>query len=167
MKAAITTVAAVLACLLTGCAQLRLPPQDESPLKIGQARSGGRAGPLLLYADYVRNLSAADYGRELDNMRQIAAKDKSDFRQLQYALALLMPGGDARKAQQLIDAFSKEGRNPDPELVALANLINADLAERRRLEASSRRADDLEKKLEAMKNIEMGLIQRDKSSEGK
>lgn len=157
----------VVACcvsLLSGCAQFGT--HDDYWLKPQQARPSGRADALLLYADYVRNLSASDYARELDHVRQLAAQDKSQFRQLQYALALSAPGGDIRRAQQVIDG-TKESRNSDPELAALANLVSADLAERRRLEArmeaGTKRADELEKKVEAVKNIEKNMIGRDKS----
>lgn len=166
----------VVACcvlLLTGCTQLAV--HDDYWLKPQQARPGSRAGALMLYYDYVHNLSAGDYTHELDHVRQLAAEDKSQFRQLQYALALLAPGGDVRRAQQVIDGVTRESRNADPELAALSNLVSSDLAERRRLEArieaGTKRADELEKKaaelgkkVEAVKNIEKTMIERDKSA---
>ena len=162
-------ITAVLVMLLAGCAQFGA--RDDYWLKPAQSRPSGQAAALLLYTDYLRNLPASDYPQELDHVRLLAAKDKSFYRQLQYALTLSAPGGDARTAQQVIDGAIREQRSSDAELGALANLINADLAERRRLgarmEAGAKRADDLEKKVEAVKNIEKSMILRDGTLEGK
>lgn len=158
--------------LLSGCALMKAPDtrlkaSDEYWLKPKQAQPSGRAGALMLYTDYVRNLSASEYAHELDYVRQLVAQDKSLFRQLQYALILSAPGGDTRRAQQVIDSAAND--NGDPELTALANMVSADLAERRRLEADTKRADvcakradELEKKVEAVKDIEKNMIGRDK-----
>jgi hypothetical protein len=132
-----------IACILQGligCAQLG--PVDKYWIKPGQSPLSGPAATLLLYFEYVRNLSASDYALELDHIRQLAATDKSAYRSLQYALALSLPNGDPRKAQQVIDSLPKENTQLDPELVALSNLIAADLSERRRLELDgSKRAE--------------------------
>lgn len=163
------TVALLL--LLTGCSQMRTHAEGDYWMKPGQARASSRTVALLYYADYVRNLNAADYAQETEHARLLSNTDKSDFRQLQYALALAAPGGETRKAQQIIDTLLKENKLPDPELGVLAQMINADLAERRRLAADSRkaevgakRADELEKKVEALKNIEKNLIQREQGT---
>ena len=94
-----------------------------------------------------------------------------------------------------LDSLAKDKKTHDPDLRALATLINSDLAERRRLETlinselaerrrlevdarrtevdvkkaetETKRADDLEKKVEALKNIEKGMIQRDATGEAK
>lgn len=167
MNTRIFTIA--FALLLAGCAQFGA--RDDYWLKPAQSRPSGPAAALLLYADYLHNLPASDYPQELDHVRLLAAKDKSLYRQLQYALALSAPGGDVRTAQQVLDGTIREQKSSDTELGALANLINADLAERRRLEArmeaGAKRADDLEKKVEAVKNIEKSMILRDGTLEGK
>ena len=161
----------VIVLFLTGCSQMR-PQVVQAPvdywMKPGQARASSKAVSLLYYADYLRNLNQADYAQETEHVRLLANTERSDFRQLQYALALSMPGNETRKAQQIIDGLFKDNKSPDPELAALAQLLSADLAERRRLAADSRkaevgakRADDLEKKVEALKNIEKNLIQRE------
>lgn len=165
-----------IAAMLTGCAQLQSGNADEYWLKSQHTRPSGRVASLLLYAEYVRGLSATDYARELDHVRQLAAKDKSEFRQLQYVLALSAPGGDVRRAQQVMDTELENGGNRDPELSALVSLVDTNLAERRRLEgrieAGLKRADELEKragnlekKMEAVKDIEKNMIGRDKGAD--
>lgn len=141
---------------LAGCAQFKTT-QDDSPVG---------AVALLYYFDTVRSLSAADLSRESERMRLLHIRNKSDFHTLQYAMLLSLPGGDAHRAQQLLEPLTREGGVQSRELRALALLLATDLAERRRLEDGVRRADDLEKKLEALKNIEKSLIQRDTTDAG-
>ena len=179
MKTNTTIIAILLVLLQAGCAQFRTQSANQDYwIKPGQAQTSSRVAALLYYADYVRSLGAAEYAQEAEHARSLYADEKTDFRRLQYALALSVPGGDARKVQQLIDPLLKVTGTTDPELVALARLLDSDLAERRRLEADTkraaagvkraeagaRRADELEKQVEAIKNIEKNLIGRDKNS---
>ncbi|CAG4884340.1 conserved exported protein of unknown function [Georgfuchsia toluolica] len=190
------TIIIALVMLLTGCAQLsqlrtQIADNGYYWIKPGQAHASGRAAALLYYADYVRNLNATDYAQEAEHVRLLYTSEKTDFRLLQYALALSVPGGDARKAQQMIEPLLKKNKSADTELDALAQLLDSDLAERRRLEAETRqaeaeakraeaeakraeasarraeagakRAEELEKQLEAIKNIEKNMIEHGKS----
>ncbi|MDP3514556.1 MAG: hypothetical protein Q8S20_17590, partial [Sulfuritalea sp.] len=102
--------------------------------------------------------------------------EKTDFRLLQYAMVLAAPAAtaaDHRRAQQLLDPLARPGEGHNSELHALASLMRANLAEHRRLEDGShslaqrareeqRRAEELEQKLEAIKDIEKSLLPRDK-----
>jgi hypothetical protein len=172
MKLHTITIGLVLFCLFAGCAQLRTPTSDYW-IAPGQPHASSRAISLLYYAGYVRNLNSSDYSQEVERTRLLYAKDNTDFQLLQYVVALSIPGGDMHKAQQLLETRLNEDKFSDPELGALAQLLDADLTEWRRLEAGTRRAeagarraDELEKKVEALKNIEKGLIQRDQRSTG-
>ena len=158
--------------MLAGCAQLDAP--KDYWIKPGRSAPSGRAIALLYYADYLRELSQADYAREVSRAQQLYASEKSDFRLLQYVLAISVPGTDPRRAQLTLEPLVRDSKGHDPELYALASMINNDLAERRRLElgtrraeAGAKRADDLEKKVEALKSIEKNLIQRETGSEEK
>ena len=171
----------VLLAGLAGCAQFKAAPQDESRIKaasqdesrikaapqdeyrigVGTPQPAGEAVSLLYYFDYARGLSAADRTKETERMRLLHVRNKSDFHALQYAMLLSVPGGDVHRAQQLLEPLTREGGAQSRELRALALLLTIDLAERRRLEDGVHKADDLEKKLEALKNIEKNLIQRD------
>lgn len=126
---------AVLA--LSGCAHMGAASGDYW-LKPGQWAPSSRAASLLLYFDYVRHLPTEEQRGELDGVQQLVDSAPSNFHSLQYALALSLPGGDLKKAQQLAEAANAD---PDPELAALATLLSADIAERRRLEGEAKRAD--------------------------
>ncbi len=183
MKTNTTIIAISLVLLQAGCAQFRTQSANQDYwIKPGQAQASRGVVALLNYADYVRTISAAEYAQEVEHVRSLYASEKTDFRLLQYALALSVPGGDARKAQQLIEPLLKENKATDPELGALARFLDSDLtedmAERQRLEAEikraaagarraeagAKRADELEKQLEAIKKIERSLIEHGKSS---
>ena len=158
--------------MLAGCAQFNAP--KDYWIKPGWSAPSGRVVALLYYADYLRELAPADYAREASHVQQLYVSEKSDFRLLQYVLAISVPGGDLRRAQQLLEPLIKDSKGRDPELRALAGMVYIDLVERRRLElgtrraeAGAKRADDLEKKVEALKSIEKSLIQRDAGTEEK
>ena len=147
---------ALLLAGLAGCAQFKAP-QDEYRIGVGVIQPAGEAVSLLYYFDYARGLSAADLAKETERMRLLHVRNKSDFHALQYVMLLSIPGGDAHRAQQLLEPLTREGGAQSRELRALALLLTTDLAERRRLEDGVRKADVLEKKLEALKNIVKSL----------
>ena len=156
---------ALLLAALAGCAQLKAP-QNEDRIGVVVKQPAGEAVSLLYYFDYAHGLSAAELAKETERMRLLHARNKSDFHALQYAMLLSLPLGDVHRAQQLLEPLTRVGRGQSRELRALALLLTTDLAERRRLEDGVRKADDLEKKLEALKNIEKSLIQRDTNDAG-
>lgn len=127
---------------------------------------------LLHYANYARSLSAAERERETDRLRSAYHRDKSDFRRLQYAFALTAsdPNANERKlAQQVIDPML-DGKH-DSGMGVLAALLNAHLgaltqAQQQGLQQGAqqgqKRIDELEKKLDAVKDIERSLMRREK-----
>jgi hypothetical protein len=168
----------LLAISISGCSSLRSIDLGQGEYWIKSVRPLTRSESLLHYFDYARGLSAAELGRENESLRQAFATDKSDFTRLRYALLLSMPGTGARdlaRAQQLLDPVRSEAEGRDPALRALAVLLVAEIAERRRLEDSLQsatqrqkdeqaRAGDLEQKLEALKSIEKSIGQRDRKA---
>lgn len=167
----------VICCvaLLTACSTFPWPPgqADAYWIKAGAARPASRVESLLAYAEYVRGLSAAESAREHERQRQaFAAKDRSDFVRLQYALLLSAAGAgrDLPRARQLLEPLLKDD-NHDIELRRLAthlhaaagDLIDAERRsrdEQRRANDEQRRAADLDQKLEALKSIEQRMIKR-------
>lgn len=123
---------------------------------------------LLHYASYARGLSIGERERELERQRTAYARDKNDFRRLQYAFALSAgeAGPNERKlALQLLEGF-QDGRH-DSGLVALAALLAAHLngvaqAQQTGAQQGQKRIDELEKKLDAVKDIERSLLRREK-----
>lgn len=164
---------------LNGCALLKAP-RDAYWLDPRAPRPSSDAVSLLHYSVYARNLNGKPLAEETERVRMAYAGEKTDFRLLQYAIALATPGAtaaDHHRAQQLLDPAFRPGDGRDSELQALASLMRMNLAEYRRLEDGSHsqaqrareeqlRADDLEKKLEALKDIEKSLLRHDKGARG-
>lgn len=147
---------------LSACGTLHVPgSSDRYWLKSENAIGMNDAVSLLHYASYARNLSAAEREREGERQRSAYVRDKSDFRRLQYALLLLsIPDAgttERRQAQQLIEPLL-EGRH-DPELAALGALLNSQIVA---WQQTQKRGDELERKLDAVKDIERSLLRREK-----
>ena len=167
----------VLLLVLSACATSgRSGNGDRYWIKSEDAYVGmDDAVSLLHYANYVRALPAAERERETDRLRSAYHRDKSDFRRLQYAFALTAsdPSASERKqAQQLIEPML-DGKH-DSGMGALAALLGAHLsavaqAQQQGLQQGSqqvqqaqKRIDELEKKLDAVKDIERSLLRREK-----
>lgn len=151
--------------LLAGCAATK-PAESFAISSPVYWNAPDRVSALLIYFDQLRLLSSVELARETERARKSYAKDKSTFYQLQYALTLSVPGGDNRHAQQLLEPLIKEAGQSERALHALAAMVYTGLAERQRLESAlqiqTRRADDLESKLEALKEIEKKMMQRER-----
>lgn len=155
--------------LLSSCALLS-PPRDAYWLDPQAPRPSSDTVSLIHYAAYARNLGSRQLAEETERVRIAWNAERTDFRLLQYVMALSVPGAtavDHRRALQLIGPLIRPGDGQDGDLRTLASLIHAQLTEQRRLEDGShsqyRRAEELEKKLEALKDIEKSLLLRDKT----
>jgi hypothetical protein len=180
MKAAL--FAALLAALLGGCAL----PEEQPAAPVGPERGktvqppppSPRGVPELLdYYDGLRRTDAATRARENDRVKQVFAQQQSAYAAVQMALFGALPGADADQQAQaltLLEPVARDERPRDRELQRFAALLLASLQEQKRLaEAAaganqrareeSRRADDLQQKLDALKSIEKRLIERDQS----
>lgn len=145
-----------LILLLSACSSLR-GERERYWLKSDINPGMDDAVALLHYASYARGLSASERDSELERQRSGYQRDKGDFRRVQYALLLSVPQATAaerRLALQVLEPVDKRGH--DADLAALAGLVEAQLL-------GYRRADELEKKLDAVKDIERSLLQRGKS----
>lgn len=163
----------ILLATLSACALLK-PPREAYWLDPAAPRPASDAVSLMHYSSYARKLSGKLLAEETERVRLAQATEKSDFRQLQYAIALSVPGASAadhRRALQLLEPLTQPGEARDTDLQALASLMRATLAEQRRLEDGSlsqqRRAEDLEKKLEALKEIEKSLLPANQPARGR
>lgn len=165
MKKAWWIVLLLTACATTG----RSAHSDSYWLKPADTYIGmDDAVSLLHYANYARGLSAAEREREVERQRTAYARDKSGFRRLQYAFALSAgeAGPNERKlALQLLEGF-QDGKH-DGGQSALAALLAAHLngvaqAQQMGAQQAQKRIDELEKKLDAVKDIERSLLRREK-----
>ncbi len=146
---------------VSACSSVRAPISNDRYWLKSEAHLGmDDAVSLLHYASYTRSLSVAERERELERQRAAQSRDKSDFRRLQFAFVLSTPDAsmnDRRLALQVLEPMF-EGKH-DSDLVALAGLLSAHLSA---IWQGQKRADELEKKLDAVKDIERSLLRRDK-----
>ncbi|NJD35259.1 MAG: hypothetical protein FIA96_10580 [Betaproteobacteria bacterium] len=184
LRTATLLCALLLLSGLYGCAQMKasskpywVDPQAPHP--------SSDAVSLLHYAAYARKMGGKQLAEETERLRLAYTVEKTDFRSLQYAIALSVPGAsvaDHRRALQLLEPLAQHGDNRDSELRALASLMLVYLTEQRRLEDGNasyaqklreeqqkaredqRRAEELEKKLEALKDIEKSLLRPGKET---
>jgi uncharacterized protein YPO0396 len=164
----------LLLLLLSACAMTgRYGNGERYWIKADEASIGmDDAVSLLHYANYVRGLAATERDRETERQRIAYARDKSDFRRLQYAFALTAAdasASDRKLAQQVLEPLL-DGKH-DSGMSALAALLNAHLnavaqAQQQGIQTGAqqgqRRIDELEKKLDAVKDIERTLLRREK-----
>lgn len=155
--------ALMLLALVAACGNLPGPlhglgGEDRYWLRPGLGRPSSDAVSLLHYFDYLRSLSPAEQSQEQERVRKAYAKDKSDFHRVQLSMALEVPtasAADRRQGLALLEPLAKETKGHDPDLHLLAEM----------LWSQGRRGDDLERKLEAMKDIERNLLQRDRGGQ--
>lgn len=143
----------------------------ERPYRPEIVNPAGSADALLAYFDALRKLPSAELAKATEQARKRYASEKTDARLMQYALALAVPGADARHAQQLLEPLARGNTGHDRELRTLAVLVYVDLTERLRLEGSlqaqTKRAEELESQLDALKTIEKNMLQRETPVRGK
>jgi hypothetical protein len=124
---------------------------------------------LLLQSESVRRMPAADAAKELEQARQAFGRSKTDYNRLLYAVLLLLPsagGPDDAKAGALLEPMLKDrGSNG---LRAFAAFLHFQIAENRKTEERMRdeqkRADALQEKLDALKEVEKNLLDREQPS---
>lgn len=139
------------------------PPPPPEPQQAELSR-------LLVQSEGVRRMAAGEAARELEQARQSFARAKTDYNRLLYALLLLLPstgGPDDAKAAALLEPMLKE-KGSGNGMRAFANFVYLQLADNRKLEERLRdeqkRADSLQEKLDALKEVEKSLIDREQSA---
>jgi hypothetical protein len=130
-----------------------VPPavEPEVKLPVRPAASDGEA--LLAYFDQVRKLPAAEFTKEIDTVRKLYARLRTDAVRMRYAILLSAPAagpGDDLRAVELLEPMLK---STDSSLRALALLISAQIQEQRRAQA-------LQQKLDALMSLDKTLIER-------
>lgn len=166
-------VLAIMLVLITGCAGVNTAERQSTSQSISNASQPIRSvQALLIYFEQLQQLSAVDLTKEIERARKNHQRDKSVFYQLQYAMALSFPEGDARHAQQLLEPIVKDNLQVSRPVHALAVLLHTNIVERLRLELLNQsqanalqmqtlRADEFKNKLDALREIERKMLQRD------
>ncbi|WP_145840798.1 hypothetical protein [Denitratisoma sp. DHT3] len=166
-----------LACLLlslalSACSSVSLRGSgNQYWLKASAPAIVTAADSLFAYHAYVRGLSAAEWSKENEQVRETANRENSEFQRMRQAIAAAAPAAGARehvRALQQFEQLERESAKQNSSLRGLIAALRSELAERRRLEDAlreeSRRAEDLEQKLDALKAIERNLQDRSPSA---
>jgi len=129
---------------------------------------------LLVYASRFSRLPADAQKKELAAVNQGLAKNRKDpFLRLKAGLIFSLPGSDYRdyaKGQAMLQELLREP-GLEEDLVAMVDLTKSYVAELQKLESANakmdqklkedqKRADELQIKLNELKNIEKALIER-------
>ena len=126
-----------------------IEPEVKAPVRPAMSDSD----TLLTYFDYVRKLPAADYAKEVDLVRKLYARARTDVVRMRLAILLSAPAagpGEEARAMELLDPLGKSG---DAGLRALATLLSAQIQEQRR-------AQGLQQKLDALMSLDKSMIER-------
>ena len=156
-------LAGLLALLAAGCgtppvnapavSEPAVEPEPEPEVKAPVRPAMSDSETLLAYFDYVRKLPAADYAKEVDLVRKLYARARTDVVRMRLAILLSAPAagpGDEARALELLDPVAKSG---DAGLRALAMLLSAQIQEQRR-------AQGLQQKLDALMSLDKSMIER-------
>ena len=160
-----TRVVAALACLafMGGCANfwpgLTSASGDSSARDERESR---QVVELIGYAQKVLALQAEDQQRELNASSQIFSKNRGAYGRVRLALVLSLPGTafcDEPKAAGLLEPVVPKDGAGGP-LHQFAGLLYAQLGERMR---EQRRATQLKEQLDALKDVERKIIEREQT----
>ena len=145
---------------LAACANL-WPATSASGEAAAQERESRQVVELIGYAQRVAGLAADEQQRELNASSQIFSKDRGQYGRVRLALLLSLPGtafSDEPKAAGLLEPLvSKDAGGP---MQQFAGLLHAQIAERMR---EQRRATQLKEQLDALKDVERKIIEREQA----
>jgi len=149
-----------LVLALAGCANL-WQTSSASGDAAAQERESRQVVELIGYAQRVAGLGSDEQQRELNASSQIFSKDRGAYGRVRLALVLSLPGtafSDEPKAAGLLEPLvSKEATGP---MQQFAGLLHTQLAERLR---EQRRATQLKEQLDALKDVERKIIEREQA----
>lgn len=134
---------------------------------------GGPADDLLEFYDAVRKQPAAELNKEYEKARQQLAQNKTDLYRMRLALLLTLPNTsfhDDAAAINFLNEVLKDAKKNTASLHGLASLLLSGLTEKQRvvddltqkLKIEQKRGDELQVKVDAIKNMEKSMTRRDK-----
>ncbi|MET0218915.1 MAG: hypothetical protein ABW205_13450 [Burkholderiales bacterium] len=161
-------------------------PPDPAPVLVEPPRPELKPEPLpsepqpseldrvLLHFESVRRMQAPEAARELEQARQSFSRARTDYNRVQFALLSLLPntgGRDDAKSIALLEPMLKDSprdkSGAGSGLRAFAVLLYNQITEERKLEdrmkEEQKRADALQQKLDALKEVEKSLLDREQS----
>ena len=147
------------AVMVAGCGVLRVSePLEPAPwVQAGTPQPASDAESLLLYFQYIRNLSGAELSREHEAARQAYARALTDFNRVRLAMVLSLPGTAFNDDARALELCETAAKHEGGRLQGLALLLGSYLQEQKRLTAS---AQGLQQKLDALRSLERSMIER-------
>jgi hypothetical protein len=150
--------------ILSGCANLPgASPTPHSAPSTREERESRQVLELIAYTQRVASLQAEEQQRELNASSQMFSKDRGAYGRVRLALLLSLPGtafnDDARAVGLLEPVASAETAASSP-MQQLAGLLYAQIAERLR---EQRRATQLKEQLDALKDVERKIMEREQA----
>jgi len=161
-------------------AKVETPPSVERPQSTPAVipgmgdRERNADDELLIYAKHFGELSVENQKKEYNQVMQSLSRNKKDFfNRLKAALIYSLPNSrlrDNARAQPLLADLLRE-KPAEDDISALLSILKDFVEERQRIEEGAnktaqklkdeqRRADELQQKLDALKNIEKTMIER-------
>lgn len=116
----------------------------------------------MRFSQRIKKLNSAELTKEYEQISQAFSQTKSDLSRVQLALLLSSPHAafrDDAVAINLLKEWPKENRVASNGLHVFGMLLTSLLEE---IRDKDKRADALQKKLDALKSMEKNLMQRDK-----
>lgn len=157
---------------------VKKPPAECTP-EVIELTSG--SDELLQQIAAVRAKNAAQLKQEFDDAKRDFGANGGDPARLRLAALYLMPGTPFRneaQAAQLLEPYSRADGRGRAELRGVAQLLLNQLEQARRQDAVSqahvaklkdeqKRTEELQRKLDALKDVERAMIQKDQGAKPK
>jgi len=149
---------------LTACTGLsaRSRVTDTSPASQISGTMESDVDAMLRYHQRIKRLNQAELNKEHEQVNQAFVQTKSDLSRVQLSLLFSLPNANFRDdamALNLLKEWLKEGKPPYSGLRAFGFFLTTLLEDMRE---KDKRADALQKKLDALKSMEKNLMQREK-----
>ena len=149
---------------LTACTGLTTRPRDSEAASAPHisAPMDSDVDAMLRYHQRIKKMNPVELGKEYEQVNQAFAQTKSDLSRIQLSLLLSLPNagfGDDALALNLLKEWPKEAKVPYNGLRSFGLFLATLLEDMRE---KDKRADALQKKLDALKSMEKNLMQREK-----
>lgn len=170
----------MLALLLSGCAVVPVPVAPKLPetpqVRIAAPVLPSVADDVMELLDRIGRATPAELAKEYDALTAIPERDRVSSSQLRLALLLSQPGlsfRDDAAALRVLQEWERRQPAAHPSSKSFVRWLRGMLMERNRLAGSleeavvrardeKKRADVCKDKLEAIKDMEKSLLERDK-----
>ena len=161
----IASLLLMLMLSLTACTELSTRSRDTDvfPTSSLFGIRDSDVDAMLRYHQRIKKMNQAELNKEYEQVNQAFAQKKSDLSRVQLSLLLSLPNASFRDdamALNLLKEWLREAKPPYVGLRAFGFFLTTLLEDMRE---KDKRADALQKKLDALKSMEKNLMLREKS----